>query len=248
MHTKDTMKTGEFGFAQHGAPVKFADVMPDYTIQDRVALVSFRPGGILEAAPLLMASIGAFYEELLSRSDDFYEYPDVFAVHVGGLHGYHGMLDIWPERREVVVPADPNALLGTLSDLGITRLVLQDAPEGGANVEKESITQLARSLKSIYRVGGAAGEDAWSVTPSENAANFIRKAATDSEGILGAEAAEQARAGAHDARTYTPIGFDEALRIIAGSGETAEYFGMSEQYRTALNLGPVVYDRHTYTI
>ena len=248
MHTRELMKTAEFTFTHGEEQGSFADLFPDFSAEDRVGILSWRPGGILEGAPLFLAAIGAFYEELLQERSDFYEYPDIFALHVGGLHGYHGWLDIWPERREVVLPADPNAVVGQLSDLGVTRLIIQDSPTAGGILEKESVTQLARRLRTILRVGGQPTADSWSVTPSHAAADLIRRAASSSAPLMGQDGVERAQREADQPRTYTPIGLDEAIRRIGHCGTTPDNFGMSEEYRRAHGVDQTVLERHTLEV
>lgn len=242
------MKTAEFTFTQGEKQGSFADLFPGFSTEDRIGIVSWKPGGVLEAAPLFLAAIGAFYEELLRGQSEFYEYPDIFALHIGGLHGYHGWLDIWPERREIVLPPDPNVVIGRLSDLGVTRLIIQDSPSGGSILEKESVTQLARRLRTVLRIGGETSTASWSVTPSEAAADLMRRAARSSEAVLGTEGVERAETEADLPRVYTPIDLDDALRRISHCGHTADHFGMSEEYLSAHGVDATVLDRHTLEV
>lgn len=248
MHTRDTMKTAEFTFSQGTKRGTFEDVMPGFSVTDRIAIISWAPGGIFEGAPLFLAAIGAFYEELLQDGSDFYEYPDIFALHIGARHGHHGWLDIWPERREMVLPNDPNEIIGRLSDLGVTRLILQDSPTAGGVLEKESVTQVARRIRTILRVGAEPTAGSWTVEPSAAAADLITRAASASETLLGQDGAESARRSASSPRVYTPIDLDEALRMIGHCGETADRFGMSDQYQLAHGVDQVILDRHTFEI
>ena len=248
MHTKDTMKTVEFRFERSGETVGLHEIFPGFTIDDRIAILAWRPGGVLEAAPLLMAAIGGFYEELLAVGNDFYDYPDYFAIHAGGQHGYHGWLDIWPERREVVVPNDPDAVLGAISDLGITRLIVQDSPRGSGLLARESVAQVARRLRTILRAGGEPNTDSFTVAPSKAATKLIESAAEASALLIGAEAAALAASDASASRSYTPIELDDALERICHCGETAPAFGMSAAYREAHGVGEATITRHSYDV
>jgi len=73
---------------------------------------------VRETAELLGVSTGEPF--------DFFIYPDYFLFHVGRPLGDHARLDIWPRRKEVVVPEDPQGVLDAINDRAITRLVVED--------------------------------------------------------------------------------------------------------------------------
>ena len=59
----------------------------------------------------------------------FFAYPDYFALHVGQPHGSLRKLDVFPDHKEIVVPADAESIVRAINDRGITRLLV---PRKGA--------------------------------------------------------------------------------------------------------------------
>src|SRR5262245_58347824 len=106
-----------FAFTVAGRLASFGEVFPDFDGRDRLGIVSRSPGGALGASALILAAITAFYDLERARSTTFFRYPDYFIFHVGTPVGPYGMLDIWPDHKEVAVPAgDPEALLRAIND------------------------------------------------------------------------------------------------------------------------------------
>jgi hypothetical protein len=131
MHSTKELTSAMFAFTIGGRPGSFAEVFPGFDQRDRLGIVSRSVGGALATSALLMAAITAFYELERARSETFFRYPDYFLFHVGASVGPYGMLDIWPEHKEVGVQAgDGEALLRAINDRAITRLLIEDGPAG----------------------------------------------------------------------------------------------------------------------
>ncbi|MFL1378138.1 hypothetical protein [Nocardiopsis protaetiae] len=242
------MRTREFGFARDGEPVGLDDLLPGFTAHDRLGVVALEPGDALKAAPLLLACVGAFYEELRATEGDFYLYPDFFVFHVGGLKGRHSPLDVWPQSKEVVVPPDPQALLAAVNDRGVTRLVLPNGPGAAGVVMVHAAQAAARRLRTVLTTAPGAGGHRWTVRPSEAAAAMVRRCARVSADLLGGERAGHWAAAASEARGYTGLSVDEALSALCAAGPTDPFLGFDEDYRTRAGLGGKVLDRDRYTV
>jgi hypothetical protein len=85
-----------------------------------------RPCGAVGARALICATITAFYDIQRTRGSDLFVYPEYYLLHVGGPHGDHARLDVFPHRKEPVVPEDPEAVLEALNEHAVTRLVVED--------------------------------------------------------------------------------------------------------------------------
>lgn len=236
MHTADLMKTEEFTYTRDSAEVGFGDIFPGFTAEDRVGIVAFEPGDSLKAAPLLLASVGAFYEELHATETDFYLYPDFFVFHVGGMKGRHSPLDVWPQSKEVVLPADPQALLAAINDRGITRLILPADPGAEGVVMVHAAQLAARRLRTVLTTSSPAGGHTWTVRPSQAAVPMIARCAEVSRDLLGEELAGQWAAGADAAQGYSLLSVDEALSVLCAAGPADEFLGFSEEYRSRAGL------------
>lgn len=150
MHTAVELSSPAFGIRVRGRPGVLFDVLPDFVEHDRVGVVVRHPCGAVGASALILAAVTAFYDVQRSRSEEFFIYPDYFLFHVGAALGDHGMLDIWPSHKEVVVADDPQELLRAINDRAITRLLVEDQlradPESA--FERESMASARNRIVS----------------------------------------------------------------------------------------------------
>lgn len=248
MHTADLMRTHEFVLSRGGDRVGFHDLLPGFTVRDRLGIVALEPGDVLRAAPLLLAAVGAFYEATRAEeTGDFYLYPDFFVFHVGGLTGRHSPLDVWPQSKEVVVPPDPQALLAAINDRGVTRLVLPNLPGAEGVVMAHAAQLAARRLRTVLTTAPGGG-DPWTVRPSPAAVPMISRCARVSADLLGEERTARWLAEASSSRDYAELRVDEALSALCAVGSTDPSLGFSEEYRTRAGLGEGVLARDRYTV
>jgi hypothetical protein len=139
MHTATELSSTDFAVRVDGRSGSLADILPRFAEPDRVGVVVRHPCGAIGASVLILAAVTAFYDAQRSKSDEFFIYPDYFLFHVGARLGDHGMLDIWPGHKEVVVPDVPEELLRTINDRGITRLLVEDRAHPDRVFERESL-------------------------------------------------------------------------------------------------------------
>jgi hypothetical protein len=131
MHSTKELTSAMFAFTVGGETASFDTVFPGFDQRDRLGIVSRSVGGGLAVSAILMAAITRFYDLERARAETFFRYPDYFLFHVGPSVGPYGMLDIWPEHKEVAVAAgDGEALLRAINDRAITRLLIEDGPPG----------------------------------------------------------------------------------------------------------------------
>jgi hypothetical protein len=139
MHTATELSSTDFAIRVDGRPGSLADVLPEFTAADRLGVVVRHPCGATGASTLILAAVTAFYDAQRAKGEDFFIYPDYFLFHVGARLGDHGMLDVWPAHKEVVVRDDPEELLRAINDRGITRLLVEDRAPGEPRFERESL-------------------------------------------------------------------------------------------------------------
>ncbi|MBS1881572.1 MAG: hypothetical protein JSS97_01285 [Actinobacteria bacterium] len=138
MHTARELDQALFSVRIGGQAATRDDLFPDWQADDRLGVVIAEPFGAVGATHLVQLAITAFYDARPRRrlgTPDGVEaeqptavYPDFYLFHVGGKHGDHTMLDIWPARKEVFLPAHPRLVLDAINDRGITRLAVPDGP------------------------------------------------------------------------------------------------------------------------
>jgi hypothetical protein len=133
MHTATQLDRSMFDIRIDGVTAEREDLLPDWHVHDRLGVVVHEPFGALGAAHLIQVAITAFYDARPSRragkpieGDRDAVYPEIYLFHVGGRHGDHSWLDVWPGRKEVFVDNDARAVLDAINDRAITRLAVPD--------------------------------------------------------------------------------------------------------------------------
>lgn len=126
MHTATQLRSDMFSIEIDGRSASPEGLLPDWSPYDRLGVVVAEPYGALGASLLLQLSIALFYEIRQSRRDGMRQYPEAHLFHVGARHGNHSSFDFWPERKEVDVDDDADAVLSAINAYAITRLVVVD--------------------------------------------------------------------------------------------------------------------------
>ncbi|HEY1518410.1 MAG TPA: hypothetical protein VGF91_18425 [Solirubrobacteraceae bacterium] len=222
MHSTLELSSAAFAIQVDGRAASLDAVFADFSEHDRLGVVVRHGCGAVGASTLILASVTAFYDIQRSRGEDFFIYPDYFLFHVGDRRGDHRRLDIWPSHKEVVVDDNPEALLRTINDRAITRLVLDDRPPRDAKLERESLASArARIVTALaYRATGrVAGADV-RITGNAVTEAYVRGVLERSTSVPEPERA--ALAGGRPAlledgrpvETYRRIAVDEALTLL----------------------------------
>jgi len=101
---------------------------------DRFGLVVTSPLGGIGASLLLESAIAMLYKVRPPRRSSGPAYPEVYLFHVGGPHGDFSAFDLWPPRKEVLIPSgQPLRVLEAINAHGITRLALPPGDTGKAS-------------------------------------------------------------------------------------------------------------------
>jgi hypothetical protein len=156
MHSSRELRSSSFEITIGDREVPLVELFQGFGEHDRLGVVIRRPCGGVGASALITATITAFYDLQRARGPDFFIYPDYFLFHVGRPLGDHARLDIWPSRKEVVVPEDPEQLLEAVNDHAITRLVVEDGDPGTPTLEPEALASARARIATClaYSAGG----------------------------------------------------------------------------------------------
>jgi hypothetical protein len=133
MHSSQELSSTMFEISSDGRRVPLEQLFEDFGEQDRLGVIVNRPCGAVGASALISATVTAFYDIQRARGPDFFVYPDYYLFHVGRALGDHGMLDVFPSRKEVVVREEPDAILDAVNDRSITRFVVPAAAPPAAS-------------------------------------------------------------------------------------------------------------------
>lgn len=156
MHSSRELRSSSFEITVGGREVRLVDLFDGFGEHDRLGVVVRRPCGGVGASALITATITAFYDLQRARGPDFFVYPDYFLFHVGRPLGDHARLDVWPSRKEVVVPEDAEQVLEAINDRAITRLAVEDGEPGEPELELEAVAS-ARARIATCLVYSASG-------------------------------------------------------------------------------------------
>ncbi len=223
MHTADELRSGDLRIVVDGSPGQLGDVFPGFGEGDRLGVVVRRPCGALGASALILAAVTAFYDVQRERLADFFIYPDYFLFHVGRPLGDHGMLDVWPGHKEVVVPDEPEEILRAINDRAITRLVVEDVEPGEASFERESLASARSRITSClaYAPGGGARDADVTVAGNVVTESYVSAVLEQSVGV-DPDVRERIRgersallADGRPVEGYRRITLDEALGMLA---------------------------------
>ena len=225
MHSSRELTSSSFEISVDGTPARLEDVFEGFGEHDRLGVVMSRPCGAVGASALITATVTAFYDVQRSRGPDFFIYPDYFLFHVGRPLGDHGMLDVWPRHKEVVVPEEPERILEAINDRAITRLVVEDGEPGEPAFEREALASARARIVTCLAYSPAGRVENPDV---RIAANGVTEGYV--EQILGSEggrllARQDLLEGGVPVETYRRIDLDEALARLDASGAPAGLTG-----------------------
>jgi hypothetical protein len=219
MHTATELSSTDFAVRVDGRPGSLADILPKFAEADRVGAVVRQPCGAVGASVLILAAVTAFYDAQRAKGGEFFIYPDYFLFHVGARLGDHGMLDIWPAHKEVVVPDEPEEILRAINDRGITRLLVEDRAPGDPEFQRESLASARDRIVTAvaYSPTGRVPDADVLVAGNETTESYVAAVLEDSTEITSgsSEKLGLARSALHErdrpVESYRSLTVDEAL-------------------------------------
>ena len=198
MHTSKKLESSHFEYWRIGAGkntrVTYSAFCTDYHEQDRVAVVSPSfEDGILHTGYALLALTTAFYDVQRTRSSDFFNYPQHFALIGANPEGVTtgagrldldntsigaawSQLDVWPESNWITAPGNPAEMLRVVFDFQINRLFW---PHDFLSVQTvgllpEYIRKMLKArLKSVYYYNALS--PTIEIRASQTAANIVHE-------------------------------------------------------------------------
>jgi len=222
MHTAEELSSPSFAIQVDGRAATLDDLFPGFIEHDRVGVVVRHPCGAVGASTLILAAVTAFYDAQRAKSEEFFIYPDYFLFHVGARLGDHGMLDIWPAHKEVVVADEPEELLRAINDRGITRLVVEDRAPAETHLERESSASASNRILTAlaYSATGRVADPGVLVAGSSVTESYVAAVLEGSSEVaprIREEIAVGRRAlvvGGVPVESYRPLTLDEALALL----------------------------------
>jgi hypothetical protein len=224
MHSSKALRNDQFAYTRDGQAASFDDILPGFGPGARVGIVSRTPGGALGASVLLLAAITAFYDAARAEGAPFFRYPDYFIFHLDGSVGPYGMLDVWPDHKEVTLPSDPETLLRAINDRAISHLLIEDGPTGEPAFSRETLGSVGlRAAYAFAADGRPMGADS-TITGGAIGERYVDAVIKDlaplddatREGLRATRAA--LLAAERPTESYRTLTRAEALALLAGVG------------------------------
>ncbi len=239
MHSSSELRSAAFDIELDGASATLDDLFARFEARDRVGAVVRDPVGAVGASTLLLAAVTRFYDFQRAMGGEFFIYPDYFLFHVDRRLGDHGMLDIWPSHKEVVVADDPEHLLEAINDRGITRLLVPDGRPADPRLQRQTLASAEGRIASAlaYSPTGRVADADVRIAANDVTESYVN-AVLDPDGTgevaapygdnvdeVGAELRRQIRSkratlleDGRPVETYRRLGLGEALALLSANG------------------------------
>ena len=175
MHTSQVLSARDFEYRQRDGNdfqrVPFESFCPDYHDSDRTGIVSpFLEDGIIHTSHAILALTTAFYDAWRARTDDFFIYPQHFAIldiSAEGVNSGSGRLrldrehlgwpwanlDVWPDSQWVPSDGSVYGALKRAFDLHINRLFWPESfvpGEGEDRLPEYALKIMRTRLKAVF--------------------------------------------------------------------------------------------------
>lgn len=151
MHTAEELEAPDFEYLSDGKPVSRSDVMPTIAPEDRVGVVMGTGTDGIAAGNFILSCVTAFYDHLREAKGDFFEYPDYYTFQTTEDAADYGMLDIYPDHKNVTVEPDAEQLLRAISDRAINILLVPDVSNRRPDVDDITLRSVERRIEHCYR-------------------------------------------------------------------------------------------------
>ena len=175
MHTSQVLSARDFEYRQRDGNgfqrVPFESFCPDYHESDRTGVVSpFLEDGIIHTSHAILALTTAFYDAWRARTDDFFIYPQHFAILDISAEGVNsgsgrlrldrdrlgwpwGNLDVWPDSQWVPSDGSVYGALKSAFDLHINRLFWPESfvpGEGEGKLPEYAFKIMRTRVKAVF--------------------------------------------------------------------------------------------------
>jgi hypothetical protein len=222
VHTAEALESRDFEITIDDARGSIETLFPGFTESDRLGVIvpsAFAGAG---ASTLILATVTAFYDRVRTGSASFFAYPDYFTFHVGRYWGSHAKLDIFRPHKELVVAADPEQILRSVNDRGITRLLVPHGEPRAPRLQPDTLASATRRISTalVYSPGGRVQEHDVTIRGTAVTESFTA-ALLDSSTVVGATMRDARLDLLEDQRpveTYRRCAPADAVALLACSG------------------------------
>jgi hypothetical protein len=150
MHTTHELTSEAFEYRHSDRRVPRREVMPPVSVNDRLGVVMAGPADGLGAGNFILSCVTAFYDRLRAQRDEFFEYPDYYTFQASPDPLDYLEFDIWPDHKNVPVPADPERVLRAVNDRAITVLLVPASPGVDPALDGVTLRSAERRIDACY--------------------------------------------------------------------------------------------------
>lgn len=151
MHTIHALSSDLFEYRRDGQSVERRAVMPDTDIDDRLGVVMAGPTDGLGAGHFVLSCIIAYYDRVGDLDSGLCAYPDYYTFQATGEPADYIELDIWPDHKNVRVPAEPEAALRAINDRAVDVLLVPEGPQHDVEFDGATRRSAQRGIDACYR-------------------------------------------------------------------------------------------------
>lgn len=153
MHTTKLLKSSDFVFSRDGHATPMSDVIPGFTVLDRLGVVMRGPADGVGVCGFILACVTAFYDLYRAAGESFYTYPDYFTLQATPHPAHYSSLDIWPDHKDVQVQPDPEQILQAVNDRGVNLLLVPEGPVREHAFDRVALSSARRRIRACYVYG-----------------------------------------------------------------------------------------------
>ena len=213
MHTSTILTPDDFRYRIDDGPVAFADLIPNYHYQDRIAIVA--PDaitGFRSCSLAVLALTTTFYEHARSHRCDYFDYPQHFAMldpcqiaDWDATVSAWGWIDVWPDASWLRVAGNKGAIMREVYERQVNRLFWPAALTEGREMPllpDYAWQIIGNRLKSVHYYGD--GISGATVTGTKSAVKIA------SEGLAIFPHTDTGEAG-REHHSFLPVPVDQFL-------------------------------------
>ena len=218
MHTAEELERADFQYRAGGRPVDRDDVLPTMATTDRLGVVMGHGLDGLGAGNAVLSCVTDFYDRLRAEGEDFFEYPDYYTFQATTEPADYGMLDVWPDHKDVVVEPDAEQVLRAVVDRAIDVLLVPAGPPGAPEIEDVTRRSAERRIDDcfLYAPDGTLDEPGFSIELPSSPAGDWYDSVVDSASPRSDADRERLRWNeeTHVTQEYCRIPLDRALAQV----------------------------------
>jgi hypothetical protein len=220
MHTTHELSAESFEYRRDGQSVARSDVLPAIAVEDRLGVVMADPADGLGAGNFVLSCVTAFYDRLREQGEEFFEYPDYYTFQATTDPLDYLEFDVWPDHKNVPVPADPEGVLRAVNDRAVNVLLVPATSGPAPDLEDVTRRSAERRLDACYQYApdGRLEAPDFAIEVPRGAVKDWYRETVDAASVEPLSYTPAAADGATVSQQFRAVDFETALCCLPGGG------------------------------